>query len=200
MMRFNLPHIVFVILLCLCGSSQGQAAWSGIIDPSRAIDWSQAGATISTSRTQCVTSACTTVSNGTTVTAASINAALASAPANTFVLIPAGTYSMSTGIMFPMGGNMSSNCSSNCSNITLRGSGSNSTFLTFASSAGGSGNCGGDDICAAPTDINYSGGPSNTASWSGTNRANVHRGGNLHHFEQHQQSFRRQPVDPRSDR
>jgi hypothetical protein len=172
MMRFNLPHIVFVILLCLCGSSQGQAAWSGIIDPSRAIDWSQAGATISTSRTQCVTTACTTVSNGTTVTAASINAALASAPANTFVLIPAGTYTMSTGLAFPQGGTMSSNCSSNCSNITLRGSGSNSTFLVFSSSAGGPGNCGGDDICAASTDVNYSGGPSNTASWTGTNGAN----------------------------
>ena len=131
--------------------------WSGIIDPSRAIDWSKAGATISTNRTQCLTSACGAVTGG-TVTAASINAALASAPAGTYVLIPAGNYSMDAGITF-----------ASKSNITLRGSGSNSTFLSWTSSSGGSGSCGGHDVCAASSDINYAGGPSNTANWTGTN-------------------------------
>jgi hypothetical protein len=167
MLRFRHSPIVFVIFVCFCGSLHGQAAWSGILDPSRAINWSQAGATISTTRTQCVTSACNTVSSGTTVTAASINAALASAPANTYVLVPAGTYSMSTGLSFPVSGSNSGSCTSSCSNITLRGSGSNSTFLVFTSA--GSGQCSGDDICAASSDTNYAGGPSNTATWSGTN-------------------------------
>jgi len=133
-------------------------AWSGILSPSRAINWSNAGATISTTRTQCVTSQCAAVSGG-TVTAASINAALASAPANTYVLIPAGNFTMSAGLVF-----------NNISNVTLRGSGSNSTFLAFAS---GSATCGGGnhDICVESGDVNYWGGPSNSATWSGTNGA-----------------------------
>jgi len=158
MLRLKRSPFVFIIFLCFSGSIYAQAPWSGVLDPSRAIDWSKAGATISTSRTQCTTSQCNAVSNGTSVTAASINAALASAPANTYVLIPAGTFAMSTGITF-----------SNRSNVTLRGSGSNSTFLVWTSSAGGPGNCGGHDVCASSSDTNYWGGPSYTANWMGTN-------------------------------
>lgn len=136
-------------------SSNGQS-WSGILDSNRAINWSGAGATISTSRSQCVTSQCATVSNG-AVTAASINAALSSAPANTYVAIPVGSFSLSAGITF-----------ANRSNVTLRGAGSNRTFLNFTTS-NNSGNCNGYDLCASASDTNYSGGPSNTANWMGTN-------------------------------
>jgi hypothetical protein len=164
---FRFPPIVFVIF-CFAGSFYGQE-WSGILDPSRAVDWSQAGVVggIPTNRTQCVTSQCNTVSGG-SVTAASISAALASAPANTYVLVPAGTFAMSTGIEFPAGGSKSPSCTSKCSNVTLRGSGSNSTFLVF-SGGGGAGICGVVDICASSADVNYSGGPSNTATLGGTN-------------------------------
>jgi len=155
-LRFRFSPIVFVIL-CFAGSLYGQA-WSGILDPSRAIDWSKAGVVggIPTNRTQCVTSQCNAVSGG-TVTAASINAALASAPANTYVLVPAGTFTMTAGLTF-----------ANKSNITLRGSGANSTFLSFTSSSN-SGNCNGHDVCASSSDTNYVGAPSNTANWTGTN-------------------------------
>jgi hypothetical protein len=156
MLRLRLSPIVFLVLLCFSEFLHGQA-WSGVLDPSRAIDWSKAGATISTARTQCITSQCATVSNG-SVTADSINAAIASAPANTYVLVPAGTYTMNKGITFNY-----------LSNITLRGAGSNSTFLVWSSSVGGPGNCGGHDVCASSSDTNYAGGPSNTATWVGTN-------------------------------
>ncbi len=158
-MNLRRTPIAFAIFLCLSwsGSSFGQA-WSGILSPSRAIDWSHAGATISTSRTQCVTSQCASVSGG-NVTSASVDAAISSAPASTFVLIPAGTFVITNGITF-----------SSKSNITLRGSGSNSTFLIFAGA-----NSGGPAeamMCAPPARIRtMRGGPSNSASWTGTNGA-----------------------------
>jgi hypothetical protein len=167
-MRTKSSPLFATFIIVLGVSIPGHAQlWSGIIDSSRAVNWSNAGATISTTRTQCVTSACNTVSGG-SVTAASINSALASAPANTYVLIPAGTFTMSAGVVFPAGGSLSSSCTSSCSNITLRGSGSNSTFLVFTGT--GSGNiCNGHDVCISSGDVNYAGGPSNTATWSGTN-------------------------------
>jgi hypothetical protein len=146
-----------VLLLCSCFAIHlhGQNLWTGIVAPSRAIDWSNAGAPhINDTRTQCVTSACNTVSGG-SVTVTTINAAIASAAANTYVLIPAGTFNIAGGIVF-----------GTQSNITLRGSGSNSTSLVWTSSGGGGGNCGGHDICTNPSEGNYAGGPSNTANWT----------------------------------
>jgi hypothetical protein len=151
---FRPAFLILAVCIFFIGFTQdlhGQTTlWSGVIDPSRAIDWSKVGATISTNRTQCATSACATVSGG-TVTAASINAALASAPAGTYVLIPAGSFTMNAGIDF-----------GSRSNITLRGSGSNSTFLSWSGSSG-------HDINVSSSDVNYSGGPTNTANWTGTN-------------------------------
>lgn len=157
MLRFRHVPIVFTALICLCGALYGQQ-WSGILDPSRAIDWSSVGASaISASRAQCVTSACTTVSNGTTVTAASINAAIASAPANTYVQIPAGTFTISAAIVFQ----------NNSSNVTLRGAGANSTFLVFTGSSASYSYCSNHNICVASADTNNAASPSNSASWTG---------------------------------
>src|SRR5271170_4423873 len=85
-----------------------QQPWSGILSTSRAIDWTHAGlpATLPDgettpnpwtppTRTQCVTTACNVVSGG-TVTATSINAALASATKGTYILIPAGNFTISS--------------------------------------------------------------------------------------------------------
>jgi hypothetical protein len=145
-------------LLCLLAAPLAAQQWSGIIDPARAIDWSQAGsAQINDVRTLCVTSACNTVSGG-TVTASSINTALASMSAHTYLQIPAGTFSLSN--------NIQCNASSGCSNLTIRGMGPNSTFLTFTG-ANGSGSCANHSICFGSSDINYQGGPSNTATISG---------------------------------
>jgi hypothetical protein len=116
--------------IVLTGSCFGQAQpWSGIIATGRAIDWSSAGVPggIPTTRTQCVNTQCATVTTaGSAATAAQINAALANAPANTYVLLAAGTYSV---------GANSINLTKD--NVTLRGSGSNSTFLV----AGNGANC-----------------------------------------------------------
>jgi hypothetical protein len=55
--------------------------------------------------------------------------------------------------------------------ITLRGVGSNSTFLVWSRVGTCSGSDSGADICARSADTNYWEGPSNTATWSGTSGA-----------------------------
>jgi len=153
MLRFERPVIILTLCTCFSGYVFGQA-WSGVLNPSRAVDWSQAGAPkIKEARTQCATAQCSSVSAG-TVTSASINAAIASAPPSTYVLIPAGNFTISSGISV-----------NNHSNVTLRGAGANSTFLNVT---GGDSGCGGGShaICVQSSDINYMGGPSNTATWS----------------------------------
>jgi hypothetical protein len=149
MKRSLLGGTILLLLLSVLSPAQ---QWSGIVDPSRAIDWSNAGAGPLPSRPACVTTQCNTVASG-TVTTSSLNAAISSAPAGTAVVIPAGTFSISGGITF-----------SGKSNVTVRGQGSNSTFLTFT----GSSSCNGfgADVCATSSDVNYWGGPTNTANWT----------------------------------
>jgi hypothetical protein len=113
-----LCSVAFTTLISLVPVSGHAQQWSSIISPSRATDWSTAGVQggIPNRLTSCVTTACNTLFGG-TVSAASINAALSSAPANTVVRIPAGTYTLTGGIVF------------NQSNLTLRGAGADQTKL-----------------------------------------------------------------------
>jgi hypothetical protein len=163
----KLLAIIIVLLLPTAGISQ---TWSGVLAASRGIDWSQAGSSeINEVRTQCVTTACATVTSaGAASTAAQINAALASALAHTYVLLPAGTYSLNQAIGYrdSVGTQYFQN------HTTLRGSGANSTFLVFTAAPNGNGCNGlGGDICVNNTDGDCIGcnGADNTASWTGTN-------------------------------
>lgn len=103
---------------------------AGVLAPGRFTAWSPGVVGgIPTARTQCTTSACNTVvSSGASSTSAQINAAIASAPANSYVFLPAGTYN-----------NVTSCIVLGVSNVTLRGAGANQTFLSPTSSSG----CGG---------------------------------------------------------
>ena len=147
------------LLSLAAGCLFGQPS-SGILTPVRAYDWSNAGVpggVPSGAWPNCTTSACNTLFGG-TVTAASINAAIASAPANTVVRVPAGTYTMSTAIKFNPG-----------NAVALRGAGANQTFLDFSSASFSYPNsCQGmfAAICFQSSDVNYNGGPSNTANWT----------------------------------
>jgi len=127
--------------------------WSGVLDPSRAVDWSRvgvAGGIPSGSWTQC----------GATIapysgSAGTINNAIAACPANHYVLLGAGTFKLSSGITWGSNGQ---------SNVALRGAGADQTLLVFT----GSDPCTGQssDICIQSADTSYWGGPSNTASWT----------------------------------
>jgi len=137
------------VLFFLCGL--GIAAFvdaQTIISPARRIDWSAAGVPGGIPDR---TAICATLDAG--ATAAQINSAIASCPGGQVVKLEAGTYNLSTGIVF-----------NNKNNVTLRGAGPDRTFLIF--SAGNS--CGGlgGDVCFMNGDTNFSGGPGNVANWT----------------------------------
>jgi len=108
-------------------------AWSGMLAPNRAIDWSKAGAgTIPSRATTCQTLgvAGQSSSYAQTVTAAQIVSALqACAGTNQTVLLNPGTYTMTTTLFGPGDGGAWP------SNVTLRGSGANQTVLKWSSGA-----------------------------------------------------------------
>jgi len=146
-----------LILLALCPHSYSQL-WSGILDPSRAVDWSSTspgvvGGIPSASWTQCGS----TISAGASI--AAINNAIASCSANQYVLLGPGTFNLTTGIVMKP-------------NVVLRGSGPDSTSLVFS---GGNG-CGGEgaQVCFMDSNGYYYGstsvepGASNSATFCGT--------------------------------
>src|SRR5215813_5912499 len=111
-------HLIFAltILIVTSGATAWAAPWSGIIDPTRVHDWSQAGAGTIQNRT----TICQTLNPG--ATAAQINTAIQSCPAGQTVFLNAGTYNLaSPGIVF-----------NNKSNVTLRGAGPDQTQIKFS--------------------------------------------------------------------
>ena len=87
--------------------------WSGIISGARAIDWSQAGVEGGITERTIVYQ---TLNPG--VTPDQINTTIADCPAGQVVLLSAGTYNLSSGIVMK-------------NDVTLRGAGSDKTFLAF---------------------------------------------------------------------
>lgn len=120
-MNRKLSVLLFVIVFGIPAYMRGQNA-NGIIAPSRMIDWSNAGVQGGIPNR---TTVCSTLSPG--VTATQISSAIASCPSGEVVYLKAGTYNLSSGIDF--GGH---------SNVTLRGAGSDATFLVFTGSGVGS--------------------------------------------------------------
>jgi hypothetical protein len=123
--------------LCLALSLSAQL-WNGVIAPSRAVDFTQAGFPGGTlpdaSWTQCATTACAAVTSaGSSATVTQINAALASATSNTYVAVAAGTYNFTSPIVISDYGSLKSN-------IVLRGAGADKTKFVF-SGAGTGGGC-----------------------------------------------------------
>src|SRR6266571_1321872 len=114
----------WVLLLCsflvLCLSTPAHAQlWSGILDPSRAVDWSQAGIPGGIPNR---TTICATLNPGATYT--QINTAIAACPSGQVVFLNAGTYNLSGSISIAK------------STVTLRGAGPDQTKLVFSSGSG----------------------------------------------------------------
>ena len=130
---WRLPHLLFAALLFLLGApSSFPQAWSGIIDPSRAVDWSNAGIP---GGIPSYDSICATISpSGKTdsTDSTNINNAIASCGGNQVVSLNAGTYTLTNGVLF------------NKSNVVLRGAGPTSTILKFT---GGACTPWGGDVC-----------------------------------------------------
>src|SRR5258708_5646789 len=109
-----------LILLCL-PLGAGAQSWSGVLNPSRAIDWSRvgAGAIPSGGWTQCGATIARYGSAGSPQSTSTINNAITSCPANHYVLLGPGTFYLSDKLV--MGAN----------NVVLRGSGPDKTILRF---------------------------------------------------------------------
>ena len=148
---------LFVFIWFFMSTHSHAQNWSGIVAPSRAVNWAKAGVVggiPSGSWAQCTTTACKTVTSaGSAATAAQITAAIAAAPANTYVLLAAGAYSLSTGIDF-----------AGRNNVVLRGAGADQTFLRFT----GNLNCEGypSAICMENGYNSWPGGPNQSATWT----------------------------------
>jgi hypothetical protein len=160
-LRHKLTFLFPLILLSLSVSVHAQL-WSGVISPNRAVDWSNVGVVggIPARTTQCAVlgTAGESASYQQNVSAAQINAAIASCPSGQTVFLNAGTYNLK--------------CSSTCiefkgvSNVTLRGAGADQTLIVMT---GGGDTCTGQPstiVCIQSTDTSYVGAPSNTANWT----------------------------------
>jgi hypothetical protein len=103
--------------------SYGQA-WSGILAPERATDWTYAGipgGIPSGSWSNCTTTACDAAFSNPSV--ANVRAACASAPNNTVVRIPAGSYTWGSSVYCNRG------------HVVLQGAGTQQTFITLGPGA-----------------------------------------------------------------
>ena len=142
-----------VVVFCAIGVSAQSS--SGILDPSRAVDWSKAGVVEgipSASWTQCGS----TISAG--ASAATIQSAINNCPANHYVQLGAGNFANLAGLTMK-------------SNVALRGMGANQTFLSFT----GTVSCYSFEaaICITGDLTTFSNGTnSNTGRPGGTNAAN----------------------------
>jgi hypothetical protein len=164
-MRRNRFLLFFIVIVITSLSAYSHAQlWSGVLSPTRAIDWSQAGAGTIPNRT----TICTTLSAG--ATAAQINSAISSCASGGVVMLNAGTYNLS--------GQLNTKA-----NVTLRGAGPDKTLIVFSSC--GDGNGLGTCIFTGVDGGEYSGSPGNAANWTagyakGTTSITLSSVSNLH--------------------
>lgn len=118
--------LLSALLLLIVPTVSHAQAWSGILNPSRAIDWTAPGVMggIPNRTTVCATSACAAATAaGAGATLAQLNAALSSCPSGNVVLLASGTYNINGSLTVP-------------SNCTLRGAGTLNTVLNATGSSG----------------------------------------------------------------
>src|SRR2546427_7693878 len=145
------------LALCMCltiGGDLSVAAvaaaepWSGILDPSRAVDWSHAGIPGGIPNR---TTICTSLDPGST--AAQIEAAIAACPADQVVFLTPGTFTLSAGL------NMKSD-------VTLRGAGANRTKLVFTGTTPCDRGPPPYPVICLKGSFSWSGGVENSADWT----------------------------------
>ncbi|HTY84386.1 MAG TPA: hypothetical protein VMB19_09210 [Silvibacterium sp.] len=147
--------LVAVAVMWLPAGAQTQL-WSGLVAPTRAIDWTQAGAVPgspgtlpSASWTQCGSTLSAGSYSGSTITSN-----LAKCSANTYYLLGPGTFTITGSIYMPASGH-----------VALRGSGTTSTTLSFNGGLSGC-NGTGSGICIVSSDGTYPGGPTTAYNWT----------------------------------
>ncbi len=121
--------------------------WSGILSPPRITNWASPGVAGGILNR---TTLCATLNPG--ASASQINSAIAACPSGQVVFLSAGTYNLSSGIIF--GGK---------SNVTLRGAGADQTFLKFSNGS----SCAGlpSTICIQSAYVDKDN-PQNATTWT----------------------------------
>jgi hypothetical protein len=125
------PLVFTVIVFCCAKYCHGQTPpWSGIIDPSRAIDWTKAGVQggIPSITTQCGSTIAAYGSSSSYSSPSTINNAIQSCSSGQFVSLGAGDFYLNSGLTW-----------SGKSGVVVRGQGANQTRLHFS----GINSCGG---------------------------------------------------------
>ena len=146
-------HLVFFLLLLSFPILSAAQNWSGILDPSRAINWASAAAGAIPPRTFiCATPSLAAGTGAASANATAINSAIAHCKSGQVMSLPAGTWYIGSRILFD-----------NKSNVTLRGAGADQTFLIFTNKASGSW---AGDVVFQNSDTNYTADPHNTANWT----------------------------------
>ena len=148
----NITHVraVWIVTAILLSPLTADAQpWAGLLSPSRATDWARAGIPGGIPNSTVV---CATLSPG--ATAAQINSAIASCPSGQVVSLSAGTYNLTSGIIF-----------ANKSDVTLRGAGPDRTILNFT----GYVSCRGlnTDVCLTSAGNPQLPTPAASANWTG---------------------------------
>lgn len=147
--------LFLLITLALLPTATQAQLWSGVINSSRATDWTRAGFPGSTLPSASWTQCGSTLAAG-TYTGASITATLAGCGANKFYLLGPGTFNITGQILYPAGGH-----------IALRGSGANSTFVVVGATGGVTCQLHTSFICAQTSDVTYFNQPPPSATaWS----------------------------------
>src|SRR2546427_540868 len=122
--------------------------WSGILDPSRAIDWSHAGIPGGIPNRATI---CASLDPGST--AAQIDAAIAACPPDQVVFLTAGTFTLSAGLNMKSG-------------VTLRGAGANRTKLVFTGTTQCDRGPPPYPVICIKGSFNWAGGVENSADWT----------------------------------
>src|ERR1017187_571357 len=122
------------LLLFIIPSCVNAQAWTGIIDPSRAIDWSRAGTTIVEPTVQCGSTVPAQGTLGSPIDlSAVIYAIQQTCTSGGYILLGAGNFYTSTGFAWWNGSGWNSH-------VVVRGQGANSTFIYLVGSSVGVGN------------------------------------------------------------
>src|SRR6266436_993627 len=157
MRRSPLFLLFFITVFVLPAIAHAQA-WSGIINSSRATDWTRAGFPGSTlpsaSWTQCGPTIAPYTGSASTITTQ-----LASCGGqNKYVLLGPGTFNLTGQVSFPKNGH-----------VSLRGSGANSTFVVISASSPVNCSLHSALICAVSSDTQYfiqTGGQPSITGWT----------------------------------
>jgi hypothetical protein len=155
-MKRSLSLLTLFLLLLMMPAAAHAQAWSGIISPSRATDWSTAGipgGIPSGSWTQCGSTIAAYGTSGMPTSPATITNAIAACGTNQYVLLGPGQFYLNNGIDF-----------ASKSNVVLRGSGPNSTFIHISGSVFGC-NGFGSSVCIAGSNSSAFGGVTD-ANWT----------------------------------